>query len=92
MEIALEQLVGQGILGTFLVLVIWYFLKREKELKAEMKDKSFAHAESMKEKDVKIQVLNDQIRNDAIESMSIFKDMHSNLKDLVNELKIRNNG
>ena len=82
-----------------LIWVILEYRKREKKAEkvllakdTEMKEKSIAHSVAMKEKDDKIQLLNDQIRNDAIESMSIFKDMHSNLKDLVNELKTRNNG
>lgn len=36
METAIEHLVGQGILGVFLVLVIWYFRKKENEYKEEI--------------------------------------------------------
>lgn len=37
MESAVEHLIGQGILGVFLVLVIWYFRKKEIEYKDEIK-------------------------------------------------------
>ena len=43
-------------------------------------------------KDEKIQNLNDSIRQDSIESVGVFKDVDNTLKDLIVELKIRNNG
>lgn len=37
MDGAVEYIIGQGILGAFLVLVIWYFRKKEIEYKEEIK-------------------------------------------------------
>jgi len=83
MEIAYEQILGQGILGVFLVLVIIYFLKLVKDLKAEMKEKSLAHAISMKEKDLKIEELNDKIHNLGIEAVTSVREWTNTLKDLL---------
>jgi len=38
METAFETLIGQGILGTFLILVIVYFRKKENDYKTEIKE------------------------------------------------------
>lgn len=90
MEAALESLLGQGVLGVFLVLVIIYFRHEVKILREEMKEKSEAHAVSMKLKDDKIQALNDEKREDALENMATFNKLHTTLEKLVVELKVRN--
>ena len=92
MDTIIEQLVGQGVLGIFLIIVIWYFKYEIKHLRKEFKGKSTAHAESMKIKDDKIQSLNDQTRTDAIANMTYFNNVGNQIEKLVIELKIRNNG
>jgi len=88
MELALEKLAEHGVVGILFALTIYYFLKREKKHEKEIQLKDAIIAA----KDDKIQGLNDQIRGDAIENVSLFKDVDNTLKDLVVELKIRNNG
>ena len=83
METALDQILGQGILGAFLVITIIYFLKVVKDLKTEMKEKSIAHALSMKEKDDKIEILNDKIHNLGIEAVTSVKEWTATLKDIL---------
>lgn len=92
MQEAFSQILSTGVVGAFLVIVIIYHLRTVKELKLEIKDKSLAHAAQMELKDNRIQALNDDSREAALENMSMFKDLQSNLRDLVTELKIRNNG
>ena len=77
METALETLIGQGVLGTFLVLVIVHFRKEVKDLKAEMKEKSLAHALQMKLKDEEIKDLNKEARDSAVETITSFNTFSS---------------
>lgn len=90
METALEALLGQGVLGIFLVIVIFYFRHEVKILRAEMKEKSEAHAATMQFKDEKIQALNDEKREDALQNMAAFNALQTTLEKLVVELKTRN--
>lgn len=83
METALEQLIGQGVLGIFLVLVIVYFRHEIKHLREEMKAKSLAHAEQMRAKDEKIEDLNEKIHAMGIEAVTSVKEWTSTLKDLL---------
>ena len=87
METVLLKLAEHGVVAIFLVLVIWYFTRREKKHEEQMifKDKV------IKAKDEKIQELNDQSRADGIDNMSLFKDVTGAMKELTVELKIRNN-
>ena len=83
MDTAFEQILGQGILGAFLVLVIVYHLRTVKEIKAEMKAKSLAHAEQIKSKDEKIEQLNDKIHALGIEAVTSVKEWTTTLKELL---------
>lgn len=92
METAFDYLISQGVLGVFLVLVVIYFLRKEKQTESIAKIKSAAWAELVEKKDIKIQSLNDQQRNDAIANMTLFNNVGNQLEKLVVELKARNNG
>ncbi len=76
MELAFETLIGQGVLGVFLVLVIVYFRKKENDYK-----------EIIKEKDDKIEKCNEQARLDAIETIGFVKDLQATIKELIIELR-----
>ena len=91
METALDYLVSQGVLGVFLVLVVVYFLRKEKKTEETAEIKSLAWSKLVEKKDEKIQELNDQVRNDALENSSLFNEVNRNLSNLVTELNIRNN-
>ena len=92
METAFDYLISQGVLGVILVLVVVYFLKKEKKDVEIANLKSRAWAELVEKKDSEIKSLNDQIRNDAIENMTLFNNVGNQIKELVIELKARNNG
>ncbi len=92
METAFDYLISQGVLGVILVLVVVYFLKKEKKEEEIANLKSRAWAELVEKKDSEIKSLNDQIRNDAIENMTLFNNVGNQIKELVIELKARNNG
>ena len=92
METAFDYLISQGVLGVILVLVVVYFLKKEKKEEEIANLKSRAWAELVEKKDLEIKSLNDQIRNDAIENMTLFNNVGNQIKELVIELKARNNG
>ena len=81
MESALETLLGQGILGAFLVLVIIYHLKTVRELKTEMKEKIIAHAKQMRLKDEIIEEKNNKIHEIGIESVTILNEFTRVLKE-----------
>ena len=91
MQEAFSQILSTGVVGAFLVIVIIYHLRTVRELKTEMKEKSIAHAKQMSFKDQKIQELNDQKREDALQNMSLFNEVNKSLTELVIELKVRNN-
>ena len=76
MEIALEILLGQGVLGVFLVLVIVYFKSKEKK-----------HDEMIKEKELEIKELNEKLHGFGIDAVTAVKEIASNLKELVYEIK-----
>jgi hypothetical protein len=61
--------------------VIVYFTREIKSLKAEMKAKSLAHAEQIKEKDNKIQELNDKIHTLGIEAITSVKEFTNHAKE-----------
>lgn len=83
MEKAFEVLIGQGVLGAFLILVIWYFTKEITSLKEEMKAKSMAHAEQVKEKDEKIEDLNQKIHEMGINAVTAVKEFNSLIRDVL---------
>lgn len=76
MELAFETLIGQGVLGVFLVLVIVYFRKKENDYK-----------EIIKEKDEKIEKCAEQGRQDAIETIGFVKDLQNDIKELINLMR-----
>ena len=76
MDIALETLLGQGVLGAFLVLVILHFRKEIKDYKLEIK-----------EKEVEIKRLNEEGRTDAVQTISFMKDFKTELSNLVAAIK-----
>ncbi len=92
METAIDYLISQGVLGVFLVLMAGYFLRKEKKTEELAKVKREAWSDLVKEKDIKIQSLNDQARTDAIDNMTLFNNVGNHLEKLVFELKARNNG
>lgn len=83
METILPKLAEHGVVALFLVAVIYYFIKKEKELKEEMKQKSIAHAQQMKEKDDKIEDLNVKIHEMGIEAVTSVKEWTNTLKELL---------
>jgi hypothetical protein len=92
METAFDYLISQGVLGVILVLVVVYFLRKEKKEEEIANLKSRAWAELVEKKDLKIESLNDQARTDTIENMTLFNNVSNQIKELVIELKARNNG
>jgi len=72
MELAFEKLAEHGIMGLFLILVIWYFTRENKDLKRKLE-----------EKEEKIQSLNDKIHEMGIEAVSAVKEFTQTLKDLL---------
>lgn len=76
METAFETLIGQGVLGTFLVLVIIHFRKEVKELK-----------ENILTLQEEIKRLNEVGKNDAVEVIGFVKDLQNTLKELIQEIK-----
>ena len=83
METVLTKLAEHGIVAVFLVAVIYYFIKKEKELREEMRQKSIAHGTQMKEKDEKIEALNNKIHEMGIEAVTSVKEWTSTLKELL---------
>lgn len=81
MESAFETLLGQGILGAFLVLVIIYHLRTVRELKTEMKEKSIAHAEQMNLKDQIIEEKNNKIHEIGIEAVTSLNEFTRVIKE-----------
>ena len=86
METAFEVLIGQGVLGVFLVLVIIYFLKTVKDLKADAKEKAKTYAEVFEKKDQKIESLNQELRQSERESITVMGSMNQTLKELIAKL------
>ena len=82
MEAAYEQLLGQGILGVFLVLVIVYHLKTVKDLKQEMKEANQVHAEQIAAKDKMIEEKNDKIHELGINAVTAVKDFTNAIKGI----------
>lgn len=76
MELAFETLIGQGVLGVFLVLVIVYFRKKENDYK-----------DIIAKKDEKIELLNEERRQDAIETIGFVKDLQAQIKELIDLMK-----
>ena len=83
MEEAYSELLSTGVVGAFLVIVIIYHLRVVKELKEESKSKSLAHGITMKEKDEKIEDLNNKIHSLGIEAVTSVKEWTNTLKDLL---------
>lgn len=86
METVYEVLIGQGILGVFLVLVIVYHLKTVKDLKIERTKKAEKYAEIFEKKDNKIESLNDELRQSERESITVIKELNQTLKELIAKL------
>lgn len=76
-----------GVLVVVILVLGWVVFKLWKE----SKEKSIEHGKTLAVKDAKIEALNDQIRDDAIEVVGMMKDLEGTLKELITELKIRNN-
>jgi len=76
METAFETLIGQGVLGVFLVLVIVHFRKEVKDLKEQI--------QTLQEE---IKRLNEVGKNDAVEVIGFVKDLQNTLKDLIQEIR-----
>ena len=76
MEQAFEILLGQGVLGAFLIIVIVYF--RSKEKKTD---------EVIKEKEQEIKELNEKLHGFGIDAVTAVKEIATNLKELVYEIK-----
>jgi len=83
MEQIYNQLIGQGVVGGFLVLVIIYHLRTVKDLKQEMKDKSIAHASNMKDKETEIKELNEKIHELGINAVTSIREWTNALKTLL---------
>jgi Flp pilus assembly protein protease CpaA len=76
MEQAFEILLGQGVLGAFLIIVIVYF--RSKEKKTD---------EVIKAKEQEIKELNEKLHGFGIDAVTAVKEIATNLKELVYEIK-----
>ena len=76
MEMAFEILLGQGVLGVFLVIVIVYFKGREKK-----------YEENIAAKDAEIKELNEKLHGFGIDAVTSLKEISTNLKELVYEIK-----
>jgi Flp pilus assembly protein protease CpaA len=76
MEQAFEILLGQGVLGVFLVIVILYF--RSEQAKKD---------ETIKEKESEIKELNEKLHGFGIDAVTAVKEIANNLKELVYEIK-----
>jgi Flp pilus assembly protein protease CpaA len=76
MENAIQVLLGQGVLGAFLVLVIIYFKSKEKK-----------HDEIVEAKEQEIKELNEKLHGFGIDAVTAVKEIASNLKELVYEIK-----
>lgn len=76
MELALESLLGQGILGVFLVIVIIYF-------RSELKKRD----EMIKELQGEIKTLNEKLHGFGIDAVMNSKAIADNIKELVYEIK-----
>ena len=69
MEQAFEILLGQGVLGAFLIIVILYFKSKEKKFD-----------EQLKEKDEEIKALNENLHGFGIDALTDVKEIATNLK------------
>ncbi len=87
MEIVLESLAGQGVLGTFLVLVIVYFKREIKELRDAAKLRNEAHIVQINAKDAEIKRLNDASRDDATDTIGFIKDFGNDFKNFTEVIK-----
>lgn len=76
MEQAFEILLGQGVLGVFLVMVVVYFRQKEKK-----------YDEVIKEKELEIKGLNEKLHGFGIDAVTAVKEIANNLKELVYEIK-----
>lgn len=76
MEQAFEILLGQGVLGAFLIIVILYFKSKEKKFD-----------EQLKVKDEEIKELNNKLHGFGIDAVTAVKEIATNLKELVYEIK-----
>ena len=76
MEQAFEILLGQGVIGAFLVIVILYFRSKEKK-----------HEEVVKEKEAEIKELNEKLHGFGIDAVTAVKDISANLKQIVYEIR-----
>jgi Flp pilus assembly protein protease CpaA len=76
MEQAFEILLGQGVLGAFLIIVILYFKSKEKKFD-----------EQLKEKDEEIKELNEKLHGFGIDAVTAVKEIATNLKELIYEIK-----
>lgn len=76
MEQAFEILLGQGVLGVFLVLVIIYF-------RSELNKRD----EAIKELQLEIKSLNEKLHSFGIDAVMNSKEIATNLKELVYEIK-----
>jgi len=76
MEQAFEILLGQGVLGAFLIIVILYFRAKEKK-----------HDEILEKKEQEIKELNEKLHGFGIDAVTAVKEIASNLKELVYEIK-----
>ena len=82
MEIVYEQLLGQGILGVFLILVIIYFLRKERKAESDAVLKSKAWSELVEAKDNKIEELNNKIHEIGIEAVTAVKEFTAAIKGI----------
>jgi|32_taG_2_1085360.scaffolds.fasta_scaffold02732_8 Flp pilus assembly protein protease CpaA len=76
MEQAFEILLGQGVLGAFLIIVIVYFRSKEKK-----------HDEIVAAKEQEIKELNEKLHGFGIDAVTAVKEIANNLKELVYEIK-----
>lgn len=82
MEEVLDVLLKQGILGIILVLSVAYFLRKEKKAEEDAVKKSKAWALLVKEKDEKIEELNNKIHEIGIEAVTAVKEFTLAIKGL----------
>lgn len=76
MEQAFEILLGQGVIGAFLVIVIIYFKSKEKK-----------HDEQIAAKELEIKELNNKLHGFGIDAVTAVNTIAANLEKLVYETK-----